>query len=110
MLCWHYYCSHQVLSVSFSVFSNQRRPRLENFFWVGRYVNQRLSSFFSFALANGTMSVVPTALSLIVSFLSAITLLGTPSEMYIYGTMYVYRGEFDKMDWESRVDLVWLQL
>ncbi|CAF3733082.1 unnamed protein product [Rotaria sp. Silwood1] len=32
----------------------------------------------------------PTALSIMVSFLSAITLLGTPSEIYMFGTMYSY--------------------
>ncbi|CAF0997996.1 unnamed protein product [Rotaria sordida] len=38
------------------------------------------------------MSAFPTALSIMVSFLSAVTLLGTPSEIYIYGTMYCYQG------------------
>jgi hypothetical protein len=28
-----------------------------------------------------------------VSFLSAITILGTPSEIYLYGTMFCYQGE-----------------
>ena len=39
------------------------------------------------------LQVWPTALSIMVSFLSAITLLGTPSEVYMFGTMYIYQGE-----------------
>ena len=35
----------------------------------------------------------PTALSIAVSFLSAITLLGTPSAIYMFGTMYFYQSE-----------------
>lgn len=35
-----------------------------------------------------SMSSVPVALSLLASFMSAITVLGTPSEMYVYGTQY----------------------
>ncbi|UJR32988.1 hypothetical protein I4U23_020450 [Adineta vaga] len=38
------------------------------------------------------MGVFPTALSIMVSFLSAITLLGTPSEVYLFGTMYCYQA------------------
>ena len=34
----------------------------------------------------------PVALSLLASFMSAITLLGTPVEMYQYSTMYIYIG------------------
>jgi hypothetical protein len=40
-----------------------------------------------------SIQVWPTALSIMVSFLSAITLLGTPSEVYMFGTMYLYQGE-----------------
>lgn len=45
-----------------------------------------------FLLAGGDMHVVPVALSLLASFMSAITILGTPSEMYKYGTMYCWIG------------------
>ncbi|XP_067673390.1 sodium-coupled monocarboxylate transporter 1-like [Haliotis asinina] len=45
-----------------------------------------------FLLAGGDMHVVPVALSLLASFMSAITILGTPSEMYKYGTMYGWIG------------------
>ncbi|CAF5195833.1 unnamed protein product, partial [Rotaria magnacalcarata] len=45
-----------------------------------------------FLLANGDMGALPTGLSILVSFLSAVTLLGTPSEVYMFGTMYFYEG------------------
>lgn len=41
-----------------------------------------------FLLADRNMSPFPVAMSLIASFISAITVLGTPSEMYIYGSMF----------------------
>ena len=48
------------------------------------------------ASADGGMSVFPTAMSIMVSFISAITLLGTPSEVYASGTMFMYSGEYVK--------------
>ena len=41
-----------------------------------------------FLMADRNMSVFPVALSLLASFMSAITLLGTPAEIYTYGTAY----------------------
>lgn len=41
-----------------------------------------------FLLANRTMMAVPIALSLLASFMSAITILGVPAEMYTFGTQY----------------------
>lgn len=45
-----------------------------------------------FLLAGGQMNFVPVSMSLLASFMSAITLLGTPAEMYNYGTMYWWIG------------------
>ncbi|XP_060075307.1 sodium-coupled monocarboxylate transporter 1-like isoform X1 [Ylistrum balloti] len=45
-----------------------------------------------FLLAGGNMSAIPVALSLLASFMSAITLLGTPAEMYNYTTIYWWIG------------------
>uniref|UniRef100_A0A0B7APP5 Sodium-coupled monocarboxylate transporter 1 n=1 Tax=Arion vulgaris TaxID=1028688 RepID=A0A0B7APP5_9EUPU len=45
-----------------------------------------------FLLAGRNMSPYPVALSLLASFMSAITLLGVPSEMYSYTTMYFWIG------------------
>ncbi|CAF2576719.1 unnamed protein product [Rotaria sp. Silwood2] len=56
------------------------------------FVKSKKSSAKEFLLADGGMAVLPTALSIMVSFLSAITLLGTPSEVYLFGTMYVYQA------------------
>ena len=41
-----------------------------------------------FLFANRGMMAIPVALSLLASFMSAITILGVPSEMYSYGTQY----------------------
>ena len=41
-----------------------------------------------YLLAGRSMSVLPVALSMMGSFISANTLLGTPAEMYNYNTMY----------------------
>ena len=41
-----------------------------------------------FLMADRRMTVLPVAMSLLASFMSAITLLGTPREIYIYGTQY----------------------
>lgn len=45
-----------------------------------------------FLLAGGKMNFIPVAMSLLASFMSAITLLGTPAEMYNFGTMYWWIG------------------
>ncbi|XP_019638106.1 PREDICTED: sodium-coupled monocarboxylate transporter 1-like [Branchiostoma belcheri] len=41
-----------------------------------------------FLLADRQMHVVPVAMSLMASFMSAITVLGTPAEVYTHGTMF----------------------
>jgi len=41
-----------------------------------------------FLMANRSMSVFPMSMSVIASVISAITLLGTPAEIYNYGTQY----------------------
>lgn len=43
-----------------------------------------------FLVGGRKMHVLPVTLSLLSSFISAITLLGTPSEVYYYNTMYWY--------------------
>ncbi|XP_076328094.1 sodium-coupled monocarboxylate transporter 2-like [Tachypleus tridentatus] len=39
-------------------------------------------------MGDRSMSVFPVSMSVLASFISAITLLGTPAEMYLYGTQY----------------------
>lgn len=41
-----------------------------------------------FLLADRNMNAFPVAMSLVASFISAITFLGTPAENYIHGCMY----------------------
>ena len=45
-----------------------------------------------FLMADRQMQVLPVAMSLLATFISAITLLGTPAEIYIFGTHYVILG------------------
>src|SRR6218665_241272 len=42
-----------------------------------------------FIMANRSLSVIPTALSLLVSIQSAILILGLTAEMYTYGALYL---------------------
>ena len=42
-----------------------------------------------FLLADRNMGALPVSLSLLASFMSAITVLGTPAEMYVYGVHYI---------------------
>ena len=41
-----------------------------------------------YLLASKQMSLFPTTMSIACSFISAITILGTPAEMYVHGTQY----------------------
>ncbi|KAG7310878.1 hypothetical protein JYU34_003709 [Plutella xylostella] len=43
-----------------------------------------------YLLGGRNMQVVPVAMSLVASFVSGITLLGSPTEVYMYGTQYAY--------------------
>lgn len=45
-----------------------------------------------FLMAGKDMNPIPVALSLLASFMSAITLLGAPAEMYNFTTMYFWIG------------------
>ncbi|CAF1058693.1 unnamed protein product [Adineta steineri] len=54
-------------------------------------MKSKKSSAREYLLANGEMGVIPTALSLTVSFVSAISVLGMPSEIYMHGTMFLYQ-------------------
>lgn len=56
------------------------------------WVDRRKKNIKEFLMAGGNMSPIPVALSLLASFMSAITLLGTPGEMYNYTTMYWWIG------------------
>lgn len=43
-------------------------------------------------VANRQMTLFPTAMSLLASFMSGITILGNPAESYQYGTIYWWAG------------------
>lgn len=78
---------------------SRKKIQLKNFYWVRcPKILILLIVLWPFhilfiALADGGMSVFPTAMSIMVSFISAITLLGTPTEIYMTGTMFAYSGK-----------------
>ena len=53
------------------------------FWWKGQKNTDEI------LMASKSMSTFPMTMSLVASFMSAITLLGTPAEMYVSGTQYV---------------------
>lgn len=52
-------------------------------------VDRKKSNTQEFLMGGRSLSVFPVAMSVLASFMSAITLLGTPAEVYRYGTQYV---------------------
>lgn len=52
------------------------------------YTNKKKTSE-SYLLGNRSMSVFPIAMSLLASFFSAVTMLGTPADVYIHGVGYL---------------------
>ena len=55
---------------------------------LSRAGRHRTESTSEFLMAGRSMKSVPIALSLLASFLSAVTILGFPSEVYFYGVQY----------------------
>merc|ERR1711936_249335 len=53
------------------------------FWWRGQESTEE------YLMASRSMGTIPMTLSLVASFMSAITLLGTPAELYVSGTQYV---------------------
>ena len=56
--------------------------------WYGCGPGGKQETTKEYLLADKKMRIVPVAISLLVSYLSAITLLGVPSEIYTYGAQY----------------------
>ena len=56
--------------------------------WYGCGPGGKQKTTAEYLLADRKMRIWPVAISLLVSYLSAITLLGVPSEIYTYGAQY----------------------
>ena len=56
--------------------------------WYGCGRGGKQKTTKEYLLADRQMSIWPVAVSLLVSYLSAITLLGVPSEIFTYGAQY----------------------
>ena len=56
------------------------------------FAGGRQSTTKEFLLADKSMNVAPVAMSMLASFMSAITLMGNPAEIYNYGTQFFVIG------------------
>jgi len=56
---------------------------------------QRTTS--EFIMANRSLMVLPTAMSILATFQSAVKILGSTAEMYLYGPLYLIMGFFPTM-------------
>lgn len=52
--------------------------------------NRRKSIAMEYLMGGKDMQIFPVSASLVATFISGITLLGTPTEVYLYGTQYCY--------------------
>ncbi|KAI8438246.1 hypothetical protein MSG28_010853 [Choristoneura fumiferana] len=59
---------------------------------IGLYFGcvQKQKSTQDYLMGGRHMNVVPVTFSLVASFISGISILGTPTELYIYGTAYIF--------------------
>ena len=46
--------------------------------------------YFFFCIFTRSLGIVPVAFSMTVSFMSAVTLMGIPTEIFFFGTMYMW--------------------
>jgi sodium-coupled monocarboxylate transporter 8/12 len=58
------------------------------FYAVKEFCSEKKNSTGEFLIGGRNMQLFPVAVSILVSFMSAILILGTPAEMYTAGTLY----------------------
>lgn len=62
------------------------------------FFGKKATSSKELLVADRKMGLFPTAMSLLASFMSGITILGNPSESYNYGTMFWWAGTIIRID------------
>ncbi len=56
------------------------------------FIRKKQNTSKELLLGNRSMGVFPSSLSLLASFMSGITILGNPAEVYNYGTLFWWSG------------------
>ena len=59
------------------------------FYAIKDYVTKKSGDTSEFLMGGRNMGIVPVAISILVSFISAILIIGTPAEMYTAGTLFM---------------------